>query len=182
MEVVARRRGRKSGERGSVLGERTTSAVVLNKLSPSCRSNTPTIQRRLWSGRRTHHRWKWEGLGRRSRNGGDSQASYLPLSALLSQALVNFAMRYEEKSPVALSLTIAVIRRIPRDGRRCTELATRLGIPPLRRHGFVRVTGAAGGQVIPLTLKGAAVSDVHEERLRSVVSGLVQLITHLRTG
>jgi len=108
----------------------------------------------------------WEGV---PRNNSDT-VSYLPLSALLSQALVNFAMSYEERSPVALSLTIAVLRRIPRDGRPVHGIGHSVGISALRRHGFVGVTGAAGGKVILLTPKGAAVSDAHEERLRAVVT------------
>jgi len=106
----------------------------------------------------------WEGV---PRNVGDT-VSYLPLSALLSQALVNFAMSYEERSPVALSLTIAVIRRIPRDGRPMHGIGDSVGFSALRRHGFVGVTGAAGGEVILLTPKGAAVFDAYEQRLRAV--------------
>ncbi len=106
----------------------------------------------------------WKGV---ARNSGDT-VSHLPLSALLSQALVNFAMSYEERSPVALSLTIGVIMRIRRDGRPVDEIGQSVGISALRRHGFVRVTAAPGVEVISLTPKGAAVSDAHEEQLRAV--------------
>ena len=94
----------------------------------------------------------WEGLPRKI---GDS-VSYLPLSALLSQTVVAFAMNYEERSPVLLSLATAVIKRIPPDGRPVHGLGHSVGISALRRHGFVRVTGVAGGEVILLTPKGAA--------------------------
>ena len=49
-----------------------------------------------------------------SRGSGDT-ASGLCLSALTSQALVAFAIAYEERSPVALSLSASVIRRIPHE-------------------------------------------------------------------
>jgi hypothetical protein len=106
----------------------------------------------------------WEAVPRHS---GDT-VSHLPLSALLSQALVNVAMNYEERSPVALSLATTVIMRIPRSGRLVHELGSSGGISALRRHGFVRVTTAARGGIISLTPKGAAVFDAHEERLRAV--------------
>ena len=60
------------------------------------------------------------------REGGDT-VSHLPLSALVSEALVAFAMDYEEESPVALSLstTNASLRR----GGRCGRLATLWAYP-----------------------------------------------------
>ena len=85
----------------------------------------------------------WEGVLRKI---GDS-VSYLPLSALLSQTVVAFAMNYEERSPVPLSLATAGIKRIPPDGRPVHGLGHSVGISALRRHGFVRVTGVAGGEV-----------------------------------
>jgi hypothetical protein len=81
---------------------------------------------------------------------GDT-VSDLPLSALISESLVAFAMQYEEQSPVALSLSTDVIRRIPVGGRPRRELATSPGVSALIRHGFVRVSGASGKEIASLT-------------------------------
>jgi len=80
---------------------------------------------------------------------GDT-VSDLPLSALISETLVAFAMQYEEQSPVALSLSTDVIRRIPAGGRPLRELGTSPGVSALIRHGFVRVSGASGREMHPL--------------------------------
>jgi hypothetical protein len=166
MEVAARRRRRKvaSTDRCGTNGQPPQLSGT------SCRhhaAGTPPRPSQRWSGRRKYHGWKWEDWEGVPRKIGDS-VSYLPLSALLSQTVVAFAMNYEERSPVPLSLATAVIKRIPPDGRPVPGLGHSVGISALRRHGFVRVTGVAGGEVILLTPKGAAVSDAHEERLRAV--------------
>lgn len=55
----------------------------------------------------------WKAVPRKSGH----TVSKLPLSALLSQALVAFSTSYEKVSPVALSISAAVIKRIPPHGR-----------------------------------------------------------------
>lgn len=55
--------------------------------------------------------------------GFHSQRYWLPLSVLLSQVIVAFAIYYEKLSPVSLSLSAAIIRRIRAEGRRLRELA-----------------------------------------------------------
>jgi hypothetical protein len=101
------------------------------------------------------------------RGNGDT-VSDLPLSALVSQALVAFAMSYEEKSPVALSLSGTVIRRIPPEGRSLHGPGDSAGISALVRHGFLRVRGNAGREIVHLTPKGLAVSCAYDRRLQAV--------------
>jgi hypothetical protein len=101
------------------------------------------------------------------RSNGDT-VSDLPLSALVSQALVAFAMNYEEKSPVALSLSGRVIRLIPPEGRPLLGLGDSAGLSALVRHGFLRVSGNAGREIVHLTRKGLAVSRAYDGRLQAV--------------
>ena len=100
--------------------------------------------------------------------GNDDTVSDLPIYALVSQSLVAFAMNYEEKSPVALSLSTAVIQRIPADGRPLRGLGHPAGIAALVRHGFVRVSGNEGSEIVHLTRKGFAVSSAYNERIQAV--------------
>jgi hypothetical protein len=101
------------------------------------------------------------------RGNGDT-VSDLPLSALVSQALVAFAISYEEKSPVALSLSGTVIRLIPPAGRPLLGLGDSAGISALVRHGFLRLSGNAGGDIVHLTPKGLAVSGAYDGRIQAV--------------
>jgi hypothetical protein len=106
----------------------------------------------------------WKAVPRENGNG----VSDLALSALLSQALVGFAMNYEKKSPVALSLSSMVIKRIPLEGRPLQGLGHSAGISALHRHGFVRLSGNRGSEIICLTRKGVAVRDAYHERIQAV--------------
>lgn len=101
------------------------------------------------------------------REGGESLVQ-LPDLALLSQVLAAFAVSYEEKSPVALSLSASVIRRIPPEGRPRQGLGPPAGVAALHRHGFVRVRGRRGSEILWLTTKGVAVSAAYEERVRGI--------------
>ena len=93
--------------------------------------------------------------------------SGLSLSALVSQALVAFAMDYEERSPVALSVSVSVIRRIPAEGRSLKGLGHSVDVSSLLRHGFLRHDAGRVGFVC-LTPKGIAVSSAHDEWIASV--------------
>jgi hypothetical protein len=106
--------------------------------------------------------WKAVPRGR-----GDT-VSGLSLSALTSQALVAFAMDYEERSPVALSVSVSVIGRIPAEGRRLRELGRSVDVSALLRHGFLRVSGDRGTDLVYLTPRGLDVSVAHDERIHSV--------------
>lgn len=106
----------------------------------------------------------WTAVPRQS---GDT-VSHLPPAALVSQALVAFAIGYEERSPVALSLSATVIKLIPRHGRPLQGLGHSVGVAALARHGFVRVSINDGSEVVHLTPKGFAVSEAYDERLKAV--------------
>lgn len=101
---------------------------------------------------------------------GAHTVSGLPLSALVSQALVAFAMQYEELSPVALSLSTRVIRQIPAEGRPLEELGRSPSVSALIRHGFMRASGPSGSQIAFLTTRGLQVHCAYEERIHSVES------------
>ncbi len=104
------------------------------------------------------------------RGSGDT-VSDLPLSALVSQTLVAFAISYEEMSPVAFSLSRTVIRLIPPEGRTLEGLGDSAGRSALVRHGFLRVSGSAGTETVHLTAKGLAVSCAYDGRMRAVETG-----------
>jgi hypothetical protein len=77
-------------------------------------------------------------------------------------------MNYEEKSPVALSLSGTVIRLIPPEGRSLQGLGDSAGISALIRHGFLRVSRNAGREIVHLTPKGLSVSCAYDGRLQAV--------------
>ncbi|MGH9617062.1 MAG: hypothetical protein ACRD28_10005 [Acidobacteriaceae bacterium] len=118
------------------------------------------------------------------RAGGDT-TSDLPISALVSQALVAFAMEYEEQSPVALSLSTQVIRRIPAEGQPLHVIGQSPGVAALIRHGFMRVSNRGGSKVAFLTLRGLDVQRAYEPRIYGIETAWRQkfgdsLITELR--
>ncbi len=106
----------------------------------------------------------WKAVPRERGN----TVSHLPLSALLSEALVAFAMKYEGKSPVALSLSAAVIKGIPPEGRPVYGLGYSAGMSALIRHGFARVGGFNDKEIVYLTRKGLAVSESYEAWIQEV--------------
>ncbi|HKS72590.1 MAG TPA: hypothetical protein VJQ82_05290 [Terriglobales bacterium] len=106
----------------------------------------------------------WKAVPRKS---GDTVSS-LPLSALLSQALIAFSISYEKVSPVALSISAAVIKRIPPGGRPLQGLGYSAGVAALARHGFVRIGRNSGSVVVNLTPKGFAVSEEYDERIKAL--------------
>jgi hypothetical protein len=101
------------------------------------------------------------------RGKGDT-VSDLPLSALLSQAVVAYALAYEEMSEVALSLSALVIRRVPPEGRSATGLGSSAGLSALVRHGFLQSKDEGNGPIVRLTPKGQAISDAYEDRVLTV--------------
>ncbi len=104
------------------------------------------------------------------RNNGNS-VTRLPLTALLSQALVAFAIDYEKLSPVALILSIRIIKRIPPQGRSVHDLGDSVGISALIRHGFLHETGTGHDRIVHLTHKGLAVKEAYDERIAAVEAG-----------
>jgi hypothetical protein len=101
------------------------------------------------------------------RDSGDT-VSNLSLCALVSQALVAFAMDYEKESPVALSLSTNVIKRIPADGRPLDELDDSVGVSALIRHGFLRVNDNGGRKTVLLTPRGLSVNIAYGGRIQAV--------------
>ena len=99
---------------------------------------------------------------------GTDTVSNLPLSALVSQAVVAFAMQYEELSPVALSLSASVIRQIPAEGRLLQDLGRSPGVAALIRHGFVHASGSSGREIAYLTPRGLEVQREYENRIHIV--------------
>lgn len=97
-----------------------------------------------------------------------SAVTSLPLSALVSQAIVAFAIDYEKISPVAFSLSTEIIRQIPAEGRSLRELANSVGISALVRHGFLSVHGPRRKGIAFLTSKGIAVRDGYDQRVETV--------------
>jgi hypothetical protein len=106
----------------------------------------------------------WKAVPR----GQQDTVSDLPLSALVSQAIVAFAMDYEELSPVAHSLSTSVIKRIPPEGRPLRGLGDPIGVSALVRHGFVYATGKRGHETVQLTQKGAVVGEAFDQNIQAV--------------
>jgi hypothetical protein len=77
-------------------------------------------------------------------------------------------MNYEKKSPVALSLSETVLGLIPPKGRPLLGLGNSAGISALVRHGFLRVCGNAGREIVYLTPKGLAIACAYNERIQAV--------------
>ncbi|WP_260739562.1 hypothetical protein [Tunturiibacter lichenicola] len=99
---------------------------------------------------------------------GTDTVSNLPLSALVSQALVAFAMQYEELSPVAFSLSASVIRQMPAEGRPLRDLGRSPGVSALIRHGFVHTSGPSGREIARLTTRGLEVHRLYDTRIHTV--------------
>jgi len=102
-----------------------------------------------------------------------ASASELPLSALVSQALVAFAMAYEERCSVALSLSAMVVRAIPPEGRHARELAAAPGhLSALLRDGLLTTAGARrrDDQLICLSPAGRLVYEQYPRLVREVES------------
>jgi hypothetical protein len=106
----------------------------------------------------------WKPVPRSSRD----SVSDLSLAALISQLLVAFAIDYEQKSPVALSLSMSIVMRIPADGRPLRGMGHSAGVSALVRHGFLRLGDAQGETRVHLTPRGNAVQAAHEKRIQEV--------------
>jgi hypothetical protein len=101
------------------------------------------------------------------RSPGDT-VSFLPVGALLSELIVAFAMDYETRSPVALSLSTTILLRIPPQGCAIEEIGHSVGVSALHRHGFVRIERQRGTGVIHLTSNGTAVRENYHDRIKAV--------------
>jgi hypothetical protein len=102
-----------------------------------------------------------------TRGDGDT-VSHLPLSALVSQAIVAFAMKYEEQSPVALSLSTGMISRIADEGQPLREIGRSAAVSALIRHGFMHVNCRDGIETKFLTPRGLKVKRIYWQRIHGV--------------
>lgn len=92
----------------------------------------------------------------------------LPLSALLSQLCVAFAMAYEQASPVAFALATRILLPIPASGRPVRDLRSSPGLSALIRHGFIHATGSGHDAIAHLTPRGLAAQSAHASRVAAV--------------
>ncbi len=104
------------------------------------------------------------------RRTGDGGVRGLPLSALVSQAAVHFAVGYEERSDVAFSLAARVLTKVPAEGRPLVGLARTAWLSALERHRYVRATGESGpaGPAFVLTERGRRCAGGHNDLVEQV--------------
>ncbi len=142
------------------------------------------------------HGRDWKPVIRRE---GDTVAS-LPLTALLSQALMAFTIDYENGLPWPLHSTLTTLVHIESEPSPLDELPSRRGVSGngkslLERHLIVEVTrNARGREVVALTDRGRQVRERHPARLETVesewrdrygdelIGGLRKSLTPLATG
>jgi hypothetical protein len=102
-------------------------------------------------------------------------AKGLPLSALLSQALMAFTIDFEEEARFSMAVAAILRRAMPTRSVPLGTLPPVLGVDGsgksgLERHGVVRVTGKGGDRVASLTRVGAWICDSYE-RIAAGVAG-----------
>jgi DNA-binding MarR family transcriptional regulator len=107
----------------------------------------------------------------------------LPLSALLSQALVAFTIECEAHAPVSLAVAADVVRVVEEGGTALRDLPARSGVAKeglaraagwLERRGLAvtePVPGAGRGRQIRLTARGGALRPDYPERCAVVERG-----------
>jgi hypothetical protein len=103
------------------------------------------------------------------RGAGDTVSS-VPLTALLSQALLMFAVDYEAHPMWPLSHTTLIVQHVPTDPWPLDELAfehdiTGNGKSILERHGVAVVTKQAKRKLVALTPYGRQIRNHHEPYL-----------------
>ena len=109
------------------------------------------------------------------RGEGDT-VSMLPITALLSQALMAFTIDYENKFPWPLHSTLTRLAWVDENPRPLAELPEGHGVAGngkslLERHLIVEVTtDAAKGKLVALTGRGVQVKQHHPGRLETVES------------
>jgi DNA-binding MarR family transcriptional regulator len=111
---------------------------------------------------------------------GEPVIAKLPLSALLSQALLWFAVEFERESPVSLAISANVLRLLSDEGARASDLqrlasvskeaiATSLSFLTKRGYAVMKSTTAGSRtRVIALTAKGRVAQGKYRELLWAV--------------
>jgi hypothetical protein len=110
--------------------------------------------------------------------GTDDTVSDLPMTALLSQALMAFTIDYENRFPWPLASTATVLCHLRSEPTPLSEVPAVSGHHPiagngkslLERHLIVAVTKDpdTGAKMVALTDRGAAVMQHHQQRLEAV--------------
>ncbi len=101
---------------------------------------------------------------------GDGDVSSLPLSALLSQALMAFSLDFE-LSGMCHALTANVLRLVGDDGRPLAELPHATHVEGLQRHGVVRIEAHPDDpkhKVVHLTAVGRAAREAYPRVIQRV--------------
>lgn len=102
------------------------------------------------------------------RGKGDTTSS-LPLSALLSEALMGFAHAYEDRAEVALCPARRVLTRLPPEGRDARSLNIRGGwLSAMVRHGVLSAEERGDTVQITLTEVGRGLAEAHEDNVQAV--------------
>jgi DNA-binding MarR family transcriptional regulator len=106
--------------------------------------------------------------------------SDLPLSALLSRALLAFAIEFERESDLSLAISANVIRVLDDKGVRARDLPILTGVSKelikvslgfLEKHRYIVVEpdpATKGTKVVRLTPKGLKAQDAYRELLRTI--------------
>lgn len=111
------------------------------------------------------HGRDWKPVSRSKRDA----ATGLPLSALLSEALMAFALAYEDRAGVALPVAARVLCPMSDEGRD----ARSLDIPPgwlsaLVRHGLLHTDQRRDGLYLTLTSRGRELALAHAAHVQAV--------------
>jgi DNA-binding MarR family transcriptional regulator len=99
-----------------------------------------------------------------------SDVSQLPLSALLSQALMAFSLDFEA-SGMSHALAANVLRLVGTDGRPLDELPHATHIAGLERHGVIRLEPDPGNTkrtIVRLTARGRAARDGYPQVIERI--------------
>ncbi len=109
------------------------------------------------------------------RTGGGESVHALPLHALLSQALMAFAIDYEELALFPMAMAAMLATSLPSGSRPLAELPPVLGVNGtgkslLERHGVVQVTGSGRLRTAHLTDRGRRISQGHRANLEAAES------------
>lgn len=106
------------------------------------------------------------------RSDGDT-VGRLPLSALLSQALMAFLVDFEDRMPFPMAVAALLAQSMPAGAVPLTDVPPVLGVDGagtsgLERHGVVEVTGTGGQRVARLTPTGVRIRDAYEPTVDDV--------------
>jgi DNA-binding MarR family transcriptional regulator len=119
------------------------------------------------------------GYKRRRSVTGQSDFSGLPLPALLSKALLLFAIDYERDSDISLAIGANVLRLVGDEGTPLRDLPRQTGVSKealamslsfLEKRRYASIKTVAGGRskMLELTPKGREAREAYSRRVRSI--------------